>query len=200
MNFFKATFKKAITQLKKLSPKQIILLVIAALFVVWVSERLLRSGTFFGYNVKSNDENSVLQSEDGQQAKSYSCEQVTSSDVEEVLGSKATRIGGSFTDRQKPNFISVCSYKLSIQPTRNVTVLIRDSATDESAQSAMNDVKKRNKVEELEGYGDEAFFSPVARQLNVREGKRITTVTVSKPVDGSKKSNKDATIELFKKI
>lgn len=189
--------KKVTNWLKRLSVKQLILAFVALLFVFWVAERFVDSGTFFGYQVRSKKPSVKINSE---QVETLACSKLTNEEVSGVLGAKAKRIGGAFPDKTEPNLISTCSYMLSLQPTRNVTVLIRDSATDDAAKNAINDIKKRNKVEVIDGFGDEAFFSPVARQLNVRDGKRIISVTVSKPVDGSKKSNKEAAIELFEKI
>lgn len=193
----RSVITKLMDWLKKRSPKQIIIAVIVLLSVIWVAERLINVGTFFGYQVVDKDTSSKVT--DDVQVKTFACTKLTTDEVSDVLGAKAKRIGGVFPDKDEPNFISNCSYQIGGDTVRSVSILVRDSATDKAADSAFEDLKKRNKYDDMPEFGDEAIFTAVSRQLNVKDGRRIVSVTVSDPNSASSISNKDAVVELYKK-
>lgn len=178
--------------------RQIILAVLFLVLVGWIAERLIHAGTLFGYQVV--EKSSSLATDKDTPVKTLACDKLTTKEVEEVLGTKVTRIGGIFPDKTEPNFISNCSYKTEGVKARNVTVLVRDATNKAAAQNAFNDVKKRNDYEAVKSLGGEAIFTPVARQINVVTGKRIVSITVSDPTESSSKDNKSVVIELYKKF
>lgn len=188
---------KCLDWLRRRSRRQVISAVVALFLLIWVTERLINVGTFFGYQVLERDTGSQVV--DSEQVETFACTKLTTDEVSDVLGAKAKRIGGVFPDKQKPSFISNCSYQVGANAERSVSVLVRELTTDNAADSAFEDLKKRNKYDDMPGFGDEAIFTAVSRQLSVKDGRRIVSVTVSDPSSASSISNKDAVIGLYKK-
>ncbi len=169
------------------------------LIVLTVSQLnlLFNKGTLLGYQVRDVAPES---SESTEFKPSEACNKAPEQKVSEILGSKVKRIGGSFADRKEPTFISACLYRTEQNPIRSVTIVIRDERNEYAAQKQQEVLSKRTKTESVEGIGDQAFYFLVSQQLNVRTGKQLITVTVSKPSEDSKISPKDAAVQIAKEV
>ena len=179
------------------SLRRVFITVVILICAVWIAERLINAGSFFGYQVLQKDGNSKVA--ESKQAESFACMKLTSDEVGSVFETEVKRIGGLFPDKKEPNLVSTCSYQIGSDNPRSVSILVRDVASAQTAQGIFNDLKGRNKFEELPEIGPDTIFTAASRQLNSKDGKRIVSITVSDKNSTSSVDNKKAVIELFKK-
>lgn len=184
----------------RLHIKKILLLVAVLILGVLLIERFIHQGTVLGYQVRKNTVETAQQSADtNKQKTSYACEQTPEKKVADILGEAVVRVGGSFADRSKPQFMSLCTYRTNTKPARIVTIVIHDEADKQVAESAVKKVSERSGVSEV-SLGDKAYFAKDARQLTVQKAKRIITITVSQPTDSSTTPNEEAVTKIAKLI
>lgn len=167
-------------------------LFIFSIFTVTQIQLLRKNGTLLGYQVAKKQTTQHTSNS----TKSLACETVTEQAVSKVLNLEVDRLGNVFGDRLQPTLISNCLYRSKQIPSRSVTVILRDTKDEASAKSTFSAAKKRTNTEEVAGLGQEAFFSSNVGQLQVRRGKRLLTITVSKPVDNSAVSSKEVATTL----
>lgn len=182
-----------IKQLKKPSFGVILAMILGLLFVGIISERFITQGTLFGYKVREVSKQKV------DDDKRYACEKAPLEEASKAFGSEAELLGSAFGDRAEPLLISICSYRTKQKPHRTLTIVIRDTADNDAAEKALNETSESLKAETV-SLGDGASYSDKARQLNVRKGKQIITVTVSEPRDHSQTENKKVVTDTAKVI
>ncbi len=179
---------------KYLTLKNILITIVALLFIGLITERLINKGTIFGYQIRHVKKSSILS--DDQPKPSKTCETVNEEQIKNIMGVKATRSGGTFGDRNEPTFISTCTYKLEDTPFRTITMVVRDTTDNDSAKKQIQSAVARKGSESVDKLGDEATYSDSANQLIVRKGKKIYTVSVSRPGQASTISSKDASVAI----
>lgn len=171
--------------------RKILVFVVLIVFAGVITERLVTQGTLMGYQILSKPNPISSESEQPSEA----CKRADAKFVSSVLGASVERIALGFADQPKP-FRSICSYATKGKGRRYVTIVMRDTATDSSAKSQLVTLAERKDSKAITGFGHEAYFTAKSRQLTIRQGKRIITVTISDP---SKQSN-IASLEAAKKI
>lgn len=185
----------------KLGPAKVAILVIFLLLAALQTERFIRKGTLLGYKVV--DKGTSKNSGKGGSANAFdkpqpskSCDKVSADETAKIIGSKVERLAASIGDRSEPTFISTCIYRTTDKPTRSVTVIIKEAKDEESAKKTLSNISATKDIEKINGFGDEAYFSPTSSQLNIRKNKEIVTITVSKATEKVQKSSLDASKEL----
>lgn len=189
--------KRVVRWITQRSLRQVLIAVLILICAVWIAERLINSGTFFGYQVLEKDGNAKVT--DSKQAESFACSKLTSEEVRSVFVIEVERIGGIFPDKKEPNFVSTCSYQIGRDTPRSVSILVRDVSSEKTAQNIFNDLKKRSQFEELQELGTDIIFTAASRQLNAKDGNRIVSITVSDKNSTTSLDNKKAVVELYKK-
>lgn len=182
--------------------------IIIAVVLLSQVERVIRVGTFFGFQVREVKNSRVVsrQNKSGtiigadaakKNQKSIACDAIPADKISTILNQDVERLGGIMPDKTKPYLTSSCIYRAK-NDKRIISVLIRDMKDEEVAKKTIATIKSGNKDgEEVSQVGDEAFFNKGANQLTVRKGKRLITVTVPS-VEGSDKDSKTIAIEISK--
>lgn len=183
---------------KRFNVKFFLIALVATLFIGWIVERYVHKGTFFGYQVRHVKTSNPFTGSNNEQKSSKVCESITSDDIKSILGVAASRMGNAFGDREKPTFISTCTYKLEDTPIRVVTMVVRDTSDEATAKKQFQTLTERKGSQKIDGLGDEATYLDSANQVSVRKGKRLYTVSISKPTKSSKKSSQDGATEIVK--
>lgn len=190
--------------------KRYAIIIVIAIILAMQIERLVSKGTFFGYKLRSASSKTATQQREqsgsilgGKNAKNkdaVACKTFTEQKVGEAIGSKVTLLGSLVPDRNKPNLVSNCLYKIEGadgKSTKTVSILVRDLSSVELAQKTVKSLKSDEKGKDITGLADEAYFNTSANQLTVRKGKRLVTVTVPKS-QSDQSDNKDTAIAIAK--
>ena len=129
---------------------------------------------------------------------SLACEKATAKEVSKVLGADVKRVGGDFDDRNEPNFLSVCSYVTDSKPARTVTVIINGEKDEQAAEKRLEQTSKINSSEPIKRLGDQAIYTETSRQLVVRDGKQIFSVTSSESTKESAIKPQEVNMQIAK--
>lgn len=186
--------------------KQYGLLIVLIIILVLQIERVIRKGTFLGFEVRSVKTAQVkrLQSQSGsfldanvskENQKSASCESFPQAKVSQVLGVDVERVSGFIPDRTEPIKTSSCLYRTKVDKADATTIsfLIRELKDEAVAKKNLEGLRQKS-GETIKKLGDDAYFNTSTNQLTVRQGKKLTTITA--PGKFSKKDNKTVTVEL----
>lgn len=202
------TFKHSSSQSFRARARRYLPFIIIALVLLSQLERVVRVGTFFGFQVREvnssrvtsrqNKSGSILGAEVAKKnQKSVACDTVPADKVSSILKQDVERLGGIMADKTKPYLTSSCIYRAK-NDKRTVSILLRDMKDEEVAKKTITTIKSGNKDgEDIDQLGDEAFFNKSANQLTVRKGKRLITVTVPN-VEGSEKDSKTIATDISK--
>jgi len=176
------------------------------LFILFVLI-VLATGAVLAYAGRPHDaaktDNTTTKTADSDKQKtkaSLACKQAPADKVGKLLGSEVKRIGGNYEDRKEPEFLSVCSYVTDKKPARTATIVINGNKDKKTAEDSIKQTGKREGAKAISKLGDQAYFIKPARQLIVRTGDRIATITISEPRDHSKIEPEQATIKIAELI
>lgn len=138
--------------------KRIFLMCAAALFVISV-----------GFLIARNVSNGEASSYQGNIAvKKDACKLFSLDDAREVLGKKAEASPNNANAVSSKATVSTCSYSSGSENVDDLialTVLVRSSNKIQARQAF--EVARSANSEDVKGYGDQAYYSPDASQLNV---------------------------------
>lgn len=179
---------------KWITPKKAILVLLGLLFIISQGYLFINKGTILGYQLRNVEQDANKTSSTA--SESAACKAVPASKVSDVLKLEVKRLGGEFGDITQPNFMSSCVYRTNQTPSRSVTIIIRESKNQATAEKTFQSAKEKTETEEIKGLGEGAFYSAKSNQLQARQGKRLLTITVSKPINGSEIDSKTAAIKL----
>lgn len=199
MQKVKSVIKRLFASVKA-HPVRWLTAVVLVLLIASQLERFLHKGTVLGYQVRHSGTSVV-----GNSANQFTtndntaCKKVSSKDVQTALGESVSQTGAGLHDRIQPTFLSICSYRTTNQPTRSVSIVIRDARDENAAKATFGAVAKRQGSETVNKLGDQAAFVTNSNQLMVRKGKRLVTVTVTKASGSDKASSKDVALKIAPK-
>jgi hypothetical protein len=195
--------KSVLERLKDLPTKWLVVLGVIAIIGIAQLERFISQGTILGYKINDSaqqEDNKLTPDKDRSLKETEACKKIPQTTASTELGSDVERIGGIFEDRKEPTFISVCTYRTVQKPSRTITIVIRDAQNEDAAKQSLANIFKNGSVDKVDGLGDESVFATQSLQLTTRKGKRISTVTVSKPQDHSKTESKVIAEKLMKNL
>jgi len=175
---------------KPLALKKILAAIAIVLTLLIVGSLVIR-GSILGWQIRGDKKNDGSLIQNSKEQPSYACSKASAEEVSRIMGGEVERFAGIFPDRTEPSFISSCSYRTKAKPSRSLTIVVKDNTDDNSAKNEFNEAKKREGSESIKKLGDEASFTPKSKQIVVRNGKRITRVTVGSQNDASSTPNKD---------
>jgi hypothetical protein len=183
-------YRKMLVKIKNLSLRQLLIILLVALILLTQLLSFIRMGEILGFKVRevNNSQNKGLKGLESvsknESEKSSVCKNISSEFVSELVGKKV-RSSSISADIKEPNLVSSCIY--STDPTRDkgsdsrsVTVSLKVTQDEVSAKDLFSDLKEKNALglEDVKGFGDEAFFTPKLNRLTVRSSKSFINVFV----------------------
>lgn len=182
----------------KQHPIRWLLTMLIAAVVLSQLERFTHKGTILGYQVRSSSAGVV--SRNAVTTKdNLACKKVVAADVQKALDQAVSSVGSGLHDRTQPTFLSICSYRTTSQPTRTVSIVVRDVRDETAAIASFGAVSKRSGSQTVNKLGDQAVFVPSSNQIMVRKGKRLITITVTKSSNPNKPSSQTVATKLAAK-
>lgn len=128
---------------------------------------------------------------------SLACDKLSSKQVESVLGTNVSRVGGIFPDKKEPYLLSVCNYQSESKPSRNVSMVIR-GGKPKDLKKAFDADKKSLKGESLDlEIGKLNYYNAGSGQLVILSDDRLYILGISKPTDSSKVESKQGPTRTF---
>jgi hypothetical protein len=162
---------------------------VSLLLAVLVIERLITQGTFLGYQVRSENK-SIFTTDQVQESRV--CELASEALAEDIFEAPVKRIATNLADVSEPIFMSICTYQTKTSPARTATLVLREYADTIQIESQLEAFKRRAGQKRIEGLADEAYYVASSKQLMVRKGTSLITVTVSEPNQSSKVGSEEA--------